>query len=126
MLSFFLNPLFLKINLSQVLHSVPNMGNKKISFVCKHLGLLKTTKWSLLTDKQVFKIAAWLEERFSNRHSVGSVFIKNKQEYIKFLKGLKNYRSIRLARNLPARGQRTSTNARTVRRIQYLKIDLCC
>ena len=119
MISFFLNPVFIKISIQQVLKKVPNVGITKIFFICKNLGLLKTTKWSILTDKQVIKIASWLDERFSNKHAVGASFIKNKQEYIKMLKSLKNYKSVRLSKNIPARGQRTSTNARTVRRIQY-------
>jgi small subunit ribosomal protein S13 len=119
MISFFLNPLFIKISIQQVLKKVPNVGSTKISFICKNLGLLKTTKWSNLTDKQIYKVSVWLEERFLSSNPVGSSFVKIKQEHIKYLKTLKNYRSIRLSKNLPARGQRTSTNAKTVKRIVY-------
>ena len=37
------------------------------------------------------------------------------QQYIKRLKDIKSYRGIRHIKHLPARGQRTKTNSRTVR-----------
>ena len=119
MISFFLNPVFIKISIQQVLKKVPNVGITKIFFICKNLGLLKTTKWSNLTDKQIYKVSVWLEERFVKSNSVGPVFIKTRQEHIKHLKTLKNYKCVRLSKNLPVRGQRTSTNAKTVKRIIY-------
>lgn len=117
--TFFLNPRFIDITIKQVLKKVPNVGNIKVLFICKQLGLLSTSKWALLSDKQVTKLAQWLDDRFVNKQVVGPLFVKAKQEHMRFLKTLKAYRSVRLIQNLPARGQRTATNAKTVRRISY-------
>jgi ribosomal protein S13 len=120
MLSFFLSPSNIKLNVFQVLVRIPNIGKNKINFICKQIGVFKTTSWQSLTDLQLQKLSFWFEETFTGKHAVGVSFKKAQKDYIIYLKSLRNFRSYRLLKGLPARGQHTKNNAKTARKAHKL------
>jgi small subunit ribosomal protein S13 len=121
MLSFFLNPSFSTISVYQVFLRIPNVGKNKLNFICKHVGLLKNSKWSSITDKQLQKLAVWFEETFMHKNAVGPDYKKNQKEHMLLFKSLRNFKSYRLNNGLPARGQHTKNNAKTARKLNKLK-----
>ncbi|MBI2404638.1 30S ribosomal protein S13 [Candidatus Gottesmanbacteria bacterium] len=64
-----------------------------------------------LTDEEVNRIAKVIEKRFV----VEGDLRRQVQDNIKRLRDIGSYRGMRHARNLPSRGQRTRSNARTRR-----------
>ncbi len=64
-----------------------------------------------LTPEEVNKIQSYLEKHIKVEGELRQVVRQN----ISRLKDIKAYRGIRHMRRLPARGQRTKTNSRTVR-----------
>jgi len=121
MLSYFLNPINARLNVFQVLLRIPNIGFNKINFICKQMGIFKTSPWISLSEKQLQILSFWFEETFKGKHVVGSDFKKNRIDYLSYLKTLPNFKSIRLSKKLPARGQHTKNNAKTARRISLFK-----
>jgi small subunit ribosomal protein S13 len=120
MLSFFLNPSFSSLSVCQVFIRIPGVGRNKLNFICKQAGLLKSSKWSTVTDKQIQKLSVWFEDTFLHKNAVGVDFKKNQRDHLVFLKSLRNYKSFRLSNGLPARGQHTKNNAKTARKLNKM------
>jgi len=74
-----------------------------------HIEPMKRTKD--LTPDEVNKLRGWIEKNAQVEGELRQVVRRNIQR----LKDLQTYRGMRHARRLPARGQRTRTNSRTVR-----------
>lgn len=70
----------------------------------------KDKKVSKLTNDEISKLGAQVEE-----HPIEGELTRIVRQNINRLKQVGAYRGIRHARNLPVRGQRTKTNARTKR-----------
>lgn len=64
-----------------------------------------------LDASEVSKIKEFIEKNFKIEGELRQVVKQN----VNLLKEMKTYRGVRHARQLPARGQRTKTNSRTVR-----------
>ncbi len=77
--------------------------------ILTELGIDPSTKVGDWTDDQVIEIRKLLEERFKLEGALRSEVNSN----IKRLMDIGCYRGLRHRRGLPARGQRTKTNART-------------
>ena len=79
--------------------------------------ILESTKIDLnkrtktLTPDEVNKIQSYMEKNFKVEGELRQII----KEHINLLKDLQTYRGMRHSRHLPARGQRTKTNSRTVR-----------
>lgn len=74
-------------------------------------GVDENTRIKDLTEEEVRKVRAYIEETFK----VEGDLRRDNAQAIKRLQEIGCYRGIRHRRNLPARGQRTRTNARTRR-----------
>lgn len=74
-------------------------------------GIDKNRKTSDLSSEEVQK----LKELIDKNHSVEGDLRKNLMINVKRLKEIESWRGSRHAKKLPARGQRTKTNSRTVR-----------
>lgn len=87
------------------------IGRKNVRLVLEKAQLDPTRRLKTLTDDEVNKLAKIIEKDFvvegDLRRAVG--------EHIKRLVEIKSYRGGRHAHRLPSRGQRTRTNARTMR-----------
>ena len=92
--------------------------NKPIAFIiCKKLGFLINLKLKDLTQTQIQDLLNVIESlnlKLNNE-------LKNfKAQSLRKLISIKTYRGLRRIRKLPVRGQRTHTNAKSVKKINIL------
>jgi small subunit ribosomal protein S13 len=85
------------------------VGIKSALRIVKELGLNGEAKAKTLTDEELSRITTLLEKKFIVEGQLRRTISQN----ISRLKEIKCYRGLRHIRNLPARGQRTRSNART-------------
>ena len=85
------------------------IGQPTAQQICDALGLSRDTKIRDLTEDEVSKLRDYIDEN----HQVEGDLRRERTQAIKRLSEIGAYRGIRHRRNLPARGQRTKTNART-------------
>ena len=84
------------------------IGQPTARKVCAELGLSPDEKIKDLTDDEVTKLREYIDTL-----QVEGDLRRERQQAIKRLSEIGAYRGLRHRRNLPARGQRTKTNART-------------
>ena len=77
--------------------------------ICAKLGLSPDEKIRDLTDEEVTKLREYIDGNLT----VEGDLRRERTQAIKRLQEIGSYRGLRHRRNLPARGQRTKTNART-------------
>ena len=92
------------------LRSIYGIGPFKSRQICKALSIPDHRRTYQLTDQEVIQIREMIE-----KHTVESDLRREVGMNIKRLVDLGCYRGLRHRRNLPVRGQRTHTNARTKR-----------
>jgi small subunit ribosomal protein S13 len=85
------------------------IGQPTAQKVCTALGLSQDTKVRDLTEDEVAKLREYID---SNLQVEGDLR-RERTQAIKRLQEIGSYRGLRHRRNLPLRGQRTKTNART-------------
>lgn len=85
------------------------IGRKVVNEIIEKLSLNPDMKASELTQEEISKINALLQ----NEYVVEGDLRRQVQNNIKRLISINCYRGVRHRSNLPVRGQRTSTNART-------------
>ena len=85
------------------------IGQPTAQKICAALGLSPDTKVRDLTEDEVAK----LREHIDSNLQVEGDLRRERTQAIKRLQEIGSYRGLRHRRNLPLRGQRTKTNART-------------
>jgi small subunit ribosomal protein S13 len=85
------------------------IGQPRAQAICAALGLSPDTKVRDLTEDEVAKLRDYID---ANEQVEGDLR-RERTQAIKRLQEIGSYRGLRHRRNLPARGQRTKTNART-------------
>ena len=85
------------------------IGQPTAQKICDALGLSRDTKVRDLTEDEVAKLRDYID---ANEQVEGDLR-RERTQAIKRLSEIGAYRGLRHRRNLPARGQRTKTNART-------------
>ena len=85
------------------------IGQPTAQEICDKLGLSRDTKVRDLTEDEV----ATLRDLIDADYQVEGDLRRERTQAIKRLSEIGAYRGLRHRRNLPARGQRTKTNART-------------
>jgi small subunit ribosomal protein S13 len=85
------------------------VGQPTAQKICLALGLSPDTKVRDLTEDEVAKLRDYIDEHYQ----VEGDLRRERTQAIKRLQEIGAYRGLRHRRNLPARGQRTKTNART-------------
>jgi len=85
------------------------IGQPTAQEICEKLGLSRDTKVRDLTEDEVAK----LRDLIDADYQVEGDLRRERTQAIKRLSEIGAYRGLRHRRNLPARGQRTKTNART-------------
>jgi small subunit ribosomal protein S13 len=85
------------------------IGQSSARKICAALGLSPDTKVRDLTEDEVAK----LRDHIDQDYQVEGDLRRERTQAIKRLSEIGAYRGLRHRRNLPARGQRTKTNART-------------
>ena len=85
------------------------IGQPTAQKICDALGLSRDTKVRDLTEEEVAKLRDYIDQN----EQVEGDLRRERTQAIKRLSEIDAYRGLRHRRNLPARGQRTKTNART-------------
>ncbi len=85
------------------------IGQPTAQQICAALGLSADTKVRDLTEDEVAKLRDYIDANFQ----VEGDLRRERTQAIKRLSEIGAYRGLRHRRNLPLRGQRTKTNART-------------
>jgi small subunit ribosomal protein S13 len=85
------------------------VGQPTAQKICAALGLSPDTKVRDLTEEEVARLRDYID---ANEQVEGDLR-RERTQSIKRLQEIGSYRGMRHRRNLPARGQRTKTNART-------------
>ena len=93
------------------LRYVYGIGPKASTDILSKADVEGTVRVKNLTDSEISRIQDVINERYVVEGELHRVVTTN----IKRLKDIKSYRGIRHTNNLPSRGQRTKTNARTRR-----------
>jgi small subunit ribosomal protein S13 len=93
------------------LQYVYGVGPKASADILEKANVESTVRVKNLTDAEISRIQEVINERYIVEGELHRVVTTN----IKRLKDIKSYRGTRHASNLPSRGQRTKTNARTRR-----------
>lgn len=88
---------------------ITGIGNTSAASICEALKLDVSRRMNDLTDAEILAIREHIDANFMVEGDLRRDTTMN----IKRLMDLGCYRGIRHRRNLPVRGQRTSTNART-------------
>ena len=85
------------------------VGQPTAQKICAALNLSPDTKVRDLTEDEVAKLRDYIDAN----HQVEGDLRRERTQAIKRLQEIGSYRGLRHRRNLPLRGQRTKTNART-------------
>ena len=85
------------------------IGQPSALKICEALGLSPDTKVRDLTEEEVAKLRDYIDANVQ----VEGDLRRERTQAIKRLQEIGSYRGLRHRRNLPLRGQRTKTNART-------------
>ena len=85
--------------------------------ICNYLGINPQISINKLKKNQVNKIIKYINKYIK----IEELLKKNKKENINNLLNIKNIRGIRLNNGLPVNGQRTHTNAKTVKKFNFKK-----
>ena len=93
------------------LQYIHGIGGKSAADIMKNLNIPIEKRVNQLTDGEVLQIREYIDAHYQVEGDLRSEIRNN----IKRLTDLGCYRGLRHRRNLPVRGQRTSTNARTRR-----------
>ena len=88
---------------------ITGIGNTSAKAICDAVGIDQTRRVNELSDAEVLKIREHIDENYT----VEGDLRREVQMNVKRMMDLGSYRGLRHRRNLPVRGQRTSTNART-------------
>ncbi|SLN28016.1 30S ribosomal protein S13 [Pseudooctadecabacter jejudonensis] len=88
---------------------ITGIGNTSAVAICDAVGIDHTRRVNELSDAEVLKIREHIDENYTVEGDLRREVTMN----IKRMMDLGSYRGLRHRRNLPVRGQRTSTNART-------------
>ncbi|MEP5759198.1 MAG: 30S ribosomal protein S13 [Litoreibacter sp.] len=88
---------------------ITGIGHTSSAEICTALELDVSRRMGDLTDAELLKIREYIDENYN----VEGDLRREVQMNIKRLMDLGCYRGLRHRRNLPVRGQRTHTNART-------------
>ena len=88
---------------------ITGIGNAIAAQICEATGIAPNRRVNDLSDAEVLKIREYIDENIT----VEGDLRRETQMNIKRLMDLGCYRGLRHRRNLPVRGQRTHTNART-------------
>jgi small subunit ribosomal protein S13 len=90
---------------------VYGIGPKTSTIILEAAKVDPTVRVKDLTDAEIARIQDYINEHFTVEGELQRIVVSN----IKRLKDINAYRGLRHKNNLPSRGQRTKTNARTRR-----------
>ena len=89
------------------------IGRTTADSICKQLTISDNTRISDLSKRQIARITNLIKQELI----VGSDLRKQKSDAVKRLMEMGSYKGVRHRMGLPLRGQRTSTNGKTQKRL---------
>lgn len=95
------------------LQKIYGLKNSQVKFICKTLGYSLNLKLSQLSKEQLNQLIKFIE---NSSFILNNDLRKLNYKIFKNLIEIKSYRGLRRLNNLPVRGQRTHTNAKTDRK----------
>jgi len=104
----------------RIVHALPKLygiGLKSSKRICLELALTPNLRIKNLTEFQEFKLSKKIKEEYRLEGSLKEDIQKNIEHYV----SINSVRGFRHRNLLPVRGQRTHTNARTVKRVSLKK-----
>lgn len=99
------------------LTKIYGIGITRAQALCSFLNIDKNLKVQNLTKSQILQLDLLIKKSFSVKEDL----IKSKASSIEKLIAIKSYRGIRHEKGLPLRGQRTSTNGKTQKKLASKK-----
>lgn len=87
------------------------VGWSRAKMILKKTNINENKKTGQLTEQEIKEIQKVIEENYKVEGNLRETIVEN----IRRLKNIGSYRGLRHIRNLPVRGQRTRSNARTKR-----------
>nr|QGN73928.1 ribosomal protein S13 [prasinophyte sp. MBIC10622] len=99
------------------LTEVYGLGKTSAKQICDQLGLSHTYSVGALTLAQIDRLTYLVHHHYST----GPTVRRAQAQDVKRLVTIGTYRGFRHVHGLPARGQRTSTNSRTARRVRVFR-----
>ena len=99
------------ITIYYALKSIYGLGSTRSLQICKYLGYELSSKYSSLSFDDKYKLDQLINLKY--KFILDSDLKKKKNNNIKILKKMRNYKGLRHSLFLPVNGQRTKTNART-------------
>jgi len=97
----------------KALQNIFGIGKKNSTKLCRFLGFSEKTLVKHLTTEIKNKIIAYVETHIKNGDELKQALNRKKEHQIK----IKCYKGQRARFNLPRRGQRTHTNAKTAKNL---------
>jgi len=104
-----------KKTISYALQNILGLGNKTSKTICKKLGFSDNFKVNDISKEQLFSLIKLIEQ---SSLLINNDLRKKNSIVLKKLIEIKAYKGLRRLNNLPVRGQRTHTNARTTKRFK--------
>lgn len=105
-------------NVNIALGKIYGIGKALSKRICQILGLSENIRFSRLNAEQIEKISQLINENFYFGTEYKQILDKQKKRLVK----ISSYRGFRYKQGLPARGQRTHTNAKTARLLAKKKL----
>lgn len=96
-------------NISTALTEIYGIGKTLSKKICIKLGISFNMKVNRLNKVKLEKVSELINENFYFGNELKQILQKQQQRLVK----ISSYRGLRLKQGLPARGQRTHTNANT-------------
>lgn len=100
-------------SLSKSLTNIHGLGTNSVLKICKSVGLNPEISIRKLTKRQIDMLTYEIETGYN----IDSDLKKHNREILQTFVEIQSYKGIRHSRGLVVRGQRTSTNSRTQRRL---------
>ena len=95
------------------LSNIYGLGTKSVLKICKSVGINPKISIDKLTKRQIDMLVYIIETAYN----IDSDLKKTNREILQTLVDIQAYKGIRHSKGLTVRGQRTSTNSRTQRRL---------
>jgi small subunit ribosomal protein S13 len=92
---------------------IKGIGRSRSNLICNRLNIDESTYMSELSKTQISNITNYIQKHYKTGPKIDNDRILNIRALIK----ISSYRGLRHFKGLPVRGQRTKTNAKTVRKI---------
>jgi small subunit ribosomal protein S13 len=97
------------------LQDIFGIGKQRAKYICFYFGLTQKDTFSTIPKYTKFRIIKFIKDNFIINDELKKKLVERQS----FLLKINHYKGWRKKHNLPVRGQRTHTNAKTIRKQKY-------